>query len=84
MNLSTVFFRDSAIIASLYVIFSGPDAFYVTNDNLFRYGTVQQLLYMYILNNFFASNIVYFDGFKAIEAMSGVHPNGIAMDKDQR
>ncbi|RMX39621.1 hypothetical protein pdam_00003966 [Pocillopora damicornis] len=61
----------------------GPDAFYVTNDNLFRYGTVQQLLYMYILNNFFASNIVYFDGFKAIEAMSGVHPNGLAMDKDQ-
>jgi len=29
-------------------------------------------------------NIVFFDGFKAIEAIGGVHPNGISMDKDER
>ena len=27
---------------------------------------------------------MFFDGFKAIEAFVGVHPNGIAMDKDKR
>jgi len=29
-------------------------------------------------------NIVFFDGFKAIEAIGGVHPNGIIMDKNER
>ena len=27
---------------------------------------------------------MFFDGFKAIEAIGGVHPNGINMDKDER
>lgn len=27
---------------------------------------------------------MFFDGFKAIEAIGGVYPNGISMDKDER
>lgn len=61
----------------------GPDSFYVTNDNFFQYGTLLHLLYLFVLNNFLASNIVYFDGFKAIEAIGGVHPNGIALSTEK-
>ena len=37
----------------------------------------------FFLNYWLHCNIVFFDGFKAIEAIGGVHPNGIAMDKDK-
>ena len=41
-------------------------------------------LWLFSLNYWLHCNIVFFDGFKAIEAFVGVHPNGIAMDKDKR
>ena len=41
-------------------------------------------LWLFFLNYWLHCNIVFFDGFKAIEAFVGVHPNGIAMDKDER
>ena len=64
---------------------AGPDSFYVTNDNIFHFdNTVLCVLHVLILHKWFHSNIVFFDGFKAIEAIGGVDPNGISMDKDER
>ena len=68
-----------------YISFAGPDSFYVTNDNFFHFDrTVMRNLWLFFLNYWLHCNIVFFDGFKAIEAFVGVHPNGIAMDKDER
>ena len=69
----------------LYLSFAGPDSFYVTNDNFFHFeSTVMRNLWAFLLNYWLPCNIVFFDGFKAIKAFVGVHPNGIAMDKDER
>lgn len=63
----------------------GPDSFYVTNDNFFHFdNTLLRVLHTFLLNKWLHCNIVFFDGFKAIEAIGGVHPNGINMDKDER
>ena len=64
---------------------AGPDSFYVTNDNFFHFdNTMLRVLYGLLLHKWLHSNIVFFDGFKAIEAIGGVHPNGINMDKNER
>ena len=64
---------------------AGPDSFYVTNDRYFHFdNTFLNFLYTSFLHNFLHANIVFYDGFKAIEAIAGVHPNGIALDKDGR
>ena len=63
----------------------GPDSFYVTNDRYFHFDkTFLNVLYTSFLHNWLYANIVFYDGFKAIEAIGGVHPNGIALDKDGR
>ncbi|KAJ7385863.1 Serum paraoxonase/arylesterase 1 [Desmophyllum pertusum] len=63
----------------------GPDSFYVTNDNFFHFdNTLLCNLQRFILHFWFHANIVFFDGFKSIEAIGGVHPNGITMDKDEK
>ena len=41
-------------------------------------------LWIFLLNYWLHCDIVFFDGFKGVEAIGGVHPNGIAMDKDER
>ena len=41
-------------------------------------------LWTFLLNYWLHCDIVFFDGFKGVEAIGGVHPNGIAMDKDER
>ena len=41
-------------------------------------------VWLFFLNYWLHCKIVFFDGFKAIEAFVGVHPNGIAMNKDER
>ena len=64
---------------------AGPDSFYVTNDNYFHYdSTYLKFFAGFFLHNWLHANIVFYDGFKAIEAIAGVDPNGIAMDKDGR
>ena len=64
---------------------AGPNSFYVTNDNFFHFdNTLLRVIYALILHRWLHSNIVFFDGFKAIEAIGGVYPNGINMDKDER
>ena len=71
----------------IFVLFlhAGPDSFYVTNDNFFHFDKpVLCYLYRFLLHNWLHANIVYFDGFKATEAIGGVDPNGITMDKDKR
>ncbi|XP_078372894.1 serum paraoxonase/arylesterase 1-like [Oculina patagonica] len=63
----------------------GPASFYVTNDNYFHfYSSFLNVVSRFFLYNWLHTNIVFYDGFKAIEAIRGVHPNGIAMDKDER
>lgn len=63
----------------------GPDSFYVTNDNFFHYdNTFLRFLSTFFLFHWLHGNIVFFDGFKGIEAFGGGHPNGISMDKDER
>lgn len=64
---------------------SGPDSFYVTNDNFFHFdNTVLRFMNTFFLFYWLHGSIVFFDGFKGIKAFSGGHPNGISMDKDGR
>ena len=68
-----------------HLSFAGPDSFYVTNDNFFHFdSTVMRSLWTFLLNYWLHCDIVFFDGFKGVEAIGGVHPNGITMDKDER
>ena len=68
-----------------HLSFAGPDSFYVTNDNFFHFdSTVMRSLWTFFLNYWLHCDIVFFDGFKGVEAIGGVHPNGITMDKDER
>ena len=41
-------------------------------------------LWTFLLNYWLHCDIVFFDGFKGVEAIGGVHPNGITMDKEER
>ncbi|XP_078355304.1 serum paraoxonase/arylesterase 2-like, partial [Oculina patagonica] len=62
----------------------GPDSFYVTNDNYFHYdSTLLRVLHSFFLHQWHQDNIVFYDGFKAIEAIGGIDTNGITMDKDE-
>ena len=76
--------RDNDIVFP-HLSFAGPDSFYVTNDNFFHFdSTVMRSLWTFLLNYWLHCDIVFFDGFKGVEAIGGVHPNGITMDKDER
>ena len=84
-NAYTTILKGKMINFFLYLSFAGPDSFYVTNDNFFHFeSTLMRNLWAFLLNYWLPCNIVFFDGFKAIKAFVGVHPNGIAMDKDER
>ena len=76
--------RDNDIVFP-HLSFAGPDSFYVTNDNFFHFdSTVMRSLWTFLLNYWLHCDVVFFDGFKGVEAIGGVHPNGITMDKDER
>lgn len=63
---------------------TGPNSFYVTNDNFFHFeSTILRQVATFFLNYWLHGSVVFFDGVRGLEVAKG-HPNGISMDKSER